>query len=154
MSKRHKPRQDRDTAETIATECVGARVRMLNRAVTRIYDDELRSHGIKFSQMNILTIVALRGPVQAVEVARTLSLEKSTVSRNLTILEAKGWIQSVAGDVGNTRQLHATRQGQRLLSAAEPAWQSAQDQVIALLGERTSVALRRAADRLQQRETL
>ena len=66
-------------ARAIATECIGARVRMLSRKISRLYDEALRPHGIKFSQMNVLTIVALRGPVAPVEVGRTLELEKSTL---------------------------------------------------------------------------
>jgi len=137
-------------AQTIATECVGARVRMLNRATTRIYDDLLRPHGIKFSQMNILTVVTLHGPVQPIEVARLLSIEKSTLSRNVRIMEANGWIESNPGDAGNTRVLRVTRQGRRLLMSAAPAWKEAQAQLTAALGEKATAVVRRSVDRLRK----
>ena len=115
-----------------------------------MYDDALRSHGIKFSQMNILTVVTLRGPIQPVEVARILSIEKSTLSRNVRIMEANGWIESHAGEVGNTQLLRVTRQGRRLLRNAAPAWRQAQERVTSLLGERTTASLGRAADRVRK----
>ena len=153
MTAARKTDKARPIAQTIAAECVGVRVRMLNRAMTRIYDDLLRPHGIKFSQMNILTVVTLRGPVQPIEVTRILSIEKSTLSRNVRIMDANGWIESLAGDAGNTRLLRVTRKGRRLLEKAAPAWSAAQEQVISLLGERTTAALRSAVDRLRKAES-
>jgi len=153
MAAARKTNDPRTIARTIAAECVGVRVRMLNRAMTRIYDRLLRPHGIKFSQMNILTAVTLSGPVQPIEVTRILSIEKSTLSRNVAIMEANGWIESLAGDVGNTRLLRVTRKGGRLLERAAPAWSAAQEQVTSLLGERTATALRSAVDRLRKTES-
>lgn len=134
-------------AQSIASQCVGARIRMLNRTVSRIYDAMIRPHGIKFSQMNILTVVTLHGPIQPVEVGRRLSLEKSTLSRNVALMEAKGWIRSAAGQ-GRSRLLSVTPQGRRLLKKAEPDWRRAQQQVTQLLGEGTAAELVQAAERI------
>ena len=139
-------------AQTIASDCVGARIRMLNRAISRIYDEEVRSHGIRFSQMNILTVVTLHGPIRPVDVGRLLSLEKSTLSRNVGLMEAKGWLASRSGE-GNSRLLEVTARGRRLLKGAEPAWRAAQARVTALLGEAASAELRRAADRIGESAT-
>ena len=106
------------TAKKIATQCVGARVRMLNRLVTRIYDDSLREHGIKFSQMNILTLIALRHSIQPSEVGRVLALEKSTLSRNFRLMEENGWIEAIPGETGNSLLLQLTPIGQRLYKKA------------------------------------
>ncbi len=137
-------------AQGIAAECVGVRVRILNRTMTRIYDDLLRPHGIKFSQMNILTVIAMEGSVQPVEVVRILSIEKSTLSRNVRLMEANGWIERLPGDTGNSQLLRITPQGRQLYEKAAPAWRRAQKPATALLGERTTAALLRAVDRLQK----
>jgi DNA-binding MarR family transcriptional regulator len=113
----------------------------------------LRPHGVNISQMNILTVVTLRGPIQPIEVARVLSLEKSTLSRNVVIMEANGWVESRAGDSGNTRSLRTTPMGRQLLKNAAPAWQRAQDRITALLGETTTVALRKAVTRFRKAES-
>ena len=138
-------------SRTIADECVGYRVRALNRLITRIYDEELRPFGIRFSQMNILTAVTLEGPIQPVEVARILSLEKSTLSRNVRIMEDNGWVMALP--VPNGQTLEATPAGRRLLKRAAPAWRAAQDQVTELLGPKTASALTRAADRLRKKSS-
>ncbi len=150
MSTRDESRAAIRAAQTIASECVGARVRALSRALTRVYDERLRPHGIKFSQMNILTSVTLRGPISPGRVAQILGIEKSTLSRNVRILESNGWIESRPGEVGNSLLLSATPKGRRLLQKASPSWREAQDEVTSLLGDRTTAAIRRGFDRVQE----
>lgn len=139
-------------AQLIASDCIGARVRILNRAISRIYDDMIRPHGIKFSQMNILTVVTLRGPIQQKEIGQILSLEKSTLSRNLRLMETKGWLKSQTGE-GNNRFLVVTPMGRDLLVSAAPDWAKAQEQVTTILGAQTAAELRQAADRLRNKES-
>ncbi len=141
------------TAQRMTSECVGARVRTLNRVITRIYDKHLRELGLKFSQMNILTSVTLRGPISPGRVAQILGIEKSTLSRNVRILESNGWIESRPGEVGNSLLLSATPKGRRLLQKASPSWREAQEEVTSLLGDRTTAAIRRGFDRVQELET-
>lgn len=122
--------------------------------MTRKYDQALRPHGIKFAQMNILTVVTARGPVQPSTVADVLSLEKSTLSRNLKMLESKGWIETLPGEAGNTQLLQTTSAGAALLETAAPAWRGVQSELVSLLGDRTASALSRAANRVRDTETV
>ena len=132
-------------AQTIASDCIGARTRILNRAISRLYDEAIRPHGLKFSQMNILTVVTVHEPIQQIDVRRILSLEKSTLSRNVALMEAKGWIQSSPGE-GKNRLLQATPLGHQLLVEAAPDWQRAQEQAVAILGKRTAAEIVQAAE--------
>ncbi len=149
MSKENKPQEAAQAAQVIASDCIGARVRILSRAISRIYDDVIRPHGIKFSQLNILTVVTVHGPIQQMDVGRMLSLEKSTLSRNVTLMETNGWLQSQS-EQGKNRILAVTPKGRELLLNAAPDWATAQDRVTAILGEQTAVGLRQAADQLQK----
>ena len=56
----------RRAADAIAGECVAVRLRMLNRVVTNLYDEALRSLGLKVSQLHILVVTAKarRGPAR------------------------------------------------------------------------------------------
>ena len=149
------PKQDetRKTAAVIAEQCIGARVRMLNRMLTRLYDDALRNFGIRFSQMNILTLIALRGPIQPAEIVKTLALEKSTVSRNVRLMEENGWIRSRPGASGNTQLLEITPSGSRLYRKAAEAWREAQETSTTILGDRGVQSIRRAVTRTKRAET-
>ena len=141
-----------ETARTVARECIGARIRLLSRKTTRIYDERLRPHGLKFSQMNILTVVSFRGPIQPSRVGQILSMEKSTLSRNVQRMEANGWLETLSGESGNARLLRVTSQGGRLYREATPAWRRAQKEVTVLLGAETVGAIREAVERIRSAE--
>ncbi len=146
---------DRDIkklAQTIAMRCIGVRVRLLGRFVTRVYDEALRPLGVTVSQMNILTVIALRGPMQPSKIVGILSIEKSTLSRNVCLMEEKGWIRSQSGQKRNTRLLSLSKQGQQLYERAAPAWHAAQGKLTSLLGDDTISALRLAAVRVREME--
>ena len=140
-----------DTAQAIANDCIGYRVRMLNRVVSRVYDDQLRPYGIRFSQMNILTVVALKGPIQPVEVGRALAIEKSTLSRNVGLMEKNGWLKCQPAATGTGHQLKLTKKGERLYQKASAAWREAQDRVEALLGKAGVNSIRNAVERTRER---
>ena len=81
-----------NTVDTIASECLAVRIRLLNRSVTNIFDHALRPLGVKVSQLNVLTVVAKRGPISPRDVAKQLNMEKSTLSRNVDRMRAHGWL--------------------------------------------------------------
>ena len=123
-------------ADTIATDCLAVRVRLLNRTITAIYDDALRPLGLTAGQLNVLVIIAKRGPISPGEIARRLNMEKSTISRNLARMRDNGWITVTAGDSGHKQRLTLNRRGKALLKRTLPAWEEAQTQARAVLGQR------------------
>ncbi|MFO0952872.1 MAG: MarR family winged helix-turn-helix transcriptional regulator [Isosphaeraceae bacterium] len=133
--------------DQVARECVAVRLRMLNRIVTNIYDDALRGLGLKVSQMNILVAAAKMGTARPVEVCERLHLDASTLSRNVERMRARGWLETVPDEDGRSQPFRLTPQGRELLSAAIPAWEQAQNQVKALLGEETVRQLTSATGR-------
>lgn len=133
-------------------QCTGARVRMMSRVMTRIYDNHLRPLGIKFSQLNILVLITVRGPIAPHQIATPLGFEKSTLSRNLRILEERGWIDSQPGDSRNRLLLSITPAGRQLVRQAGPLWRAAQDEVTSVLDKGTIEAIRRAFEHVQQFE--
>lgn len=142
------------TARKIANDCIGYRVRMLNRVASRVYDEALRPHGIRFSQMNILTAVILIGPTRPAEISRQLQLEKSTLSRNLGIMEDNGWLITEPAETGAGRLVRVTNAGQECYQAAAPAWRQAQATIAAMLGRGGAVAIAEATDRIRAAEAL
>ena len=50
-----------DLIEAVSRECIANKVRLLTRAVTAIYDEALRPHGLKVSQMSVLVTVSTLG---------------------------------------------------------------------------------------------
>ena len=116
----------------MACGCLAARLRLLNRAVTKLYDDALRPHGVRVSQLNILVLVAAAGPLRSVDVAAAMQLDKSTLSRDLDRMLERDWVRATAG-AGRSRPLEATDAGRKLLAAVAPAWRAAQREARKLL---------------------
>jgi len=132
------------SVEHIADECVAGRLRLLTRVVTKIYNKALRPYGLTISQMSILVAVSCLGQARQQDVCQALHLEKSTLSRDLERMRANGWLESLPGDDGRTSLLRVTSAGRKLLEKSTPAWQQAQKQAKALLGEKESASLGRA----------
>ena len=94
--------QGRPTAaEVIAEECLAVRVRTLNRAVTALYDEALRPHGLRVGQLNLLVAVARLGTAKPRDFCRTLQMDKTTVSRGIEVMRRNGWLE--LGDSADAR---------------------------------------------------
>lgn len=113
-------------ASEIANGCFALRSRSLARAVTRVYDDHLRPHGLTASQLTLLTVVGL-GIDRPVDIGRRLDMEKSTVTRSLQLMTERGWISNEPD--GASKRVMLTAAGQDLVAASADAWRAATDRV-------------------------
>ncbi|NOT84593.1 MAG: winged helix-turn-helix transcriptional regulator [Methylococcaceae bacterium] len=136
--------------DQIANECIAVRLRMLNRVVTNIYDNALRSLDLKVSQMNILVATAKMGIVRPADMCDILNLDVSTLSRNVERMKQRGWLQVVPESDGRAQPFQLTFEGRKLLEDAIPAWQGAQEQVMQLLGEDSVTHFNQAIKRINQ----
>ena len=134
------------TVETIGSECIAVRIRLLNRTVTNIFDDALRPLGVKVSQLNVVMVVAKLGPISPGDVARRLNMDKSTLSRNVDRMRTRGWLKVSEGDSGRKQVLELGPAGRKLIEKSLPFWKKAQAQTEAMLGQRGARAINRAAD--------
>ncbi len=107
---------------------------MLNRRVTRIYDEALRSHGIGVAQVNLLVAIESMGRAPTSSLVEALGLEKSTLSRNLKRLSERGWIRVWLAAEGRGQLVELSDAGRSLLEAILPDWERAQAEAAALLG--------------------
>ncbi|MEL6347929.1 MAG: MarR family transcriptional regulator [Myxococcota bacterium] len=120
-------------AETIAAQCLVMRVRRLNREVTRLYDTQARKHDLTSGRINILVAVATTPGVRAHDLVEPLSIEKSTLSRNLARLESAGLVR--AETVGRSRRLFLTAAGAQKIDDLYDDWLAVQQAARQLLGE-------------------
>lgn len=138
-------------ARTMGRECLAVRVRLLSRTLTRLYDEAARPYGLTTAQVGLLIVVTAEGPIQPARIADVLSMDKSTVSRDLERLKAKGWIALEPGEIGHTLLVRVTDAGARLLREVEPAWRQAQAAARALLSDQGAQELLELTDALWSR---
>jgi DNA-binding MarR family transcriptional regulator len=143
--------RDKARIDEMATDCIALGVRTLNRVITAVYDDALRSLGLKVGQLNILVAAAKRGVASPGKVCQVLEMDASTLSRNLERMRARGWIEIVPGKDARAQPFALTPAGRRLLHKAIPAWETAQAEARRLLGERGGAMLKFAPRTLHAR---
>jgi DNA-binding MarR family transcriptional regulator len=134
--------------DKMAAECLAVRVRMMNRAISALYDECLRPFGLRVNQGNILVAIVRREPVKPAEICRFLRIEKSTFSRDVDVLRRNGWLESDPPEGGRTQTLRVTKTGHELLRKTLPVWAEAQKRAKQLLGESGVEAVHQIADRI------
>ncbi len=135
----------------IHAQCLASPLRLLHRAVTRIYDEALRPVGLSIAQLNLLVAIEQLGTqASPVRLTRILLLEKSTVSRDLQRMEALGWVRRDTGN-GKTHAIELTAAGRKLISDAVPAWEEAQKRLRAQLGPDRAAQVHALADQMAGR---
>src|SRR3954468_22660383 len=139
---------EKSSIDTIACNCIAARLRLLNRVVTNFYDEALRPLGLKVSQLNLLIATAKLGLARPARVCDLLQLDTSTLSRNVERMRAKGWLEVVPNEDARAQPFRLTSQGRRLIEKAVPAWEGAQRQAAKLLGDEGIALLDQAARKL------
>ncbi|MDF1743790.1 MAG: MarR family winged helix-turn-helix transcriptional regulator [Gimesia sp.] len=139
-----------DLTNTIASECIAVRLRIVNRVISKIYDDALRPTGAKISQMNILVAVGKMGIARPADVCQVLHLDVSTLSRNVERMKARGWLEVIPDEDGRAQPIRLTSTGKKLIEQAAPAWEMAQKQSQELLGAAISGQLNQALKRINE----
>jgi DNA-binding MarR family transcriptional regulator len=130
-------------------ECIGFRVRMLNRMVTAIYDDALSEAGLKTSQFNLLVAVTNLEESRPAELAKILEMDESTVSRNVDRMCARDWLRLEPDNDRRSHLIKVTDKGLAVIHKGYPAWQKAQDEVSRRLGGDNVAALRSVLRKLR-----
>jgi DNA-binding MarR family transcriptional regulator len=138
--------------DTIARDCIAVRLRLLNRVITNLYDDALRPLGLKVSQLNILIATAKLGLARPVRVCEILQLDPSTLSRNVERMRAYGWLEVVPEKDARAQPFRLTSLGKRMIDKAIPAWEIAQREAGALLGDTGVALLEKATEKFGQAE--
>jgi DNA-binding MarR family transcriptional regulator len=119
------------------TPCLCNALRQASRAVSRLYDEEMRSNGLRTTQYSLLRVLAKAGQVRQGDLSELTSLDETTLTRNLRPLVDAGWIAVRSGDDRREKLLTITEAGTAKLAEARPAWQRAQARMQALLPEET-----------------
>src|SRR6266850_2271542 len=124
--------------------CACASARRAARALTQLYDGRLRPHGVEVPQFALMSMLDANGPANQAVMGQRFGLDKTTLSRNLRVLERKGWIAIAAGDDARERCARLTAAGRRRLAAARPAWREAQTQLKSAMTEADWAAMWKA----------
>jgi DNA-binding MarR family transcriptional regulator len=114
-------------AEALPTlACACASLRRAARAVTRLYDAELRGSGLRVPQFTLLYMLGQTGPSPQAALGELLALDATTLSRTLRPLQRAGWIRTVPGRDRRETRWTLTAAGRRRLARASRGWERVQ----------------------------
>jgi len=139
-----------EETKQVGRECIGFRVRMLNRIITSIYDDALAGVGLKASQFNLLVAAVNREETRPAELAKFLEMDESTLSRNVERMCAKGWLRLEPDEDRRSHLIRITEKGMALIRKGYPAWQKAQEEVNRRLGSDNVAVLKSVLRKLRE----
>ena len=116
-------------------KCFCARTRHAARLLTRHYEEELRHVHVTPTQFELLGTVLGRPNLSQAEIAQALSLDQTTLSRNLKILIGRNWVTQGGSPEDSRRVVYTISQkGKDVFGEALPLWQRAQDSIEQTLG--------------------
>lgn len=126
--------------------CTNFKLRALMRRVAQHYDTEMGKIGLKTTQYSLLSHVLKLGPIRPGELAQAMTVDASTLTRNLKPLVDAGWIEISAGSDGRSRTVTITDAGRDKRHEAQRRWKAAQESINALLGVERVLALHALID--------
>jgi DNA-binding MarR family transcriptional regulator len=115
-------------------DCVCINLRQMSRMVSQIYDDALAPAGLKITQFCLLRAIARLGPVGVSALAEDQELDRTTLTRNLSLLERDGLIEQSPGVDKRTSLARLTRAGSAAIARALPHWEHVQEELRRSLG--------------------
>jgi DNA-binding MarR family transcriptional regulator len=126
-------RVDTHIVDSVSCYCTNAR--RAARALTSLYDDAMAQHELKVTQFSLLRAVERHGEPSLSELATATGLDRSTLGRNLRLLEQLGLVALSPGVDQRDRRAALTQKGQARIRVAAHAWSAVQDRVGEILGK-------------------
>jgi DNA-binding MarR family transcriptional regulator len=124
-----------DIAYEMGKTCTCFNLRKAARRVTSFFDAALKPSGLKVTQMTLLTAIRVLEPVTINRLAKAIVMDRTTMSRNVSLLAKKAMIDIESGEDLRTRKISLTGQGHSALVTAFPLWEKAQGEIIKELGK-------------------
>ena len=111
-------------------DCACATIRRTARLVTQLYSQEMGPN-IEPPQFALLSAFQYRPGIGQTQLARALGLDKTTLSRNLRLMQRNGWITPAedSPNKGDRKGYGLTPEGERILAETRPGWMRAQEKL-------------------------
>lgn len=131
--------------------CACLHLRRADRQLSQMYDQYLRPLGIRSTQYGMLRCVAGLPDPFISDIGRFLSMDQTTVTRNVEKLEKAGLvITRPHPDDPRKKKVELSAQGRAKLVEARPIWEEAQTRILARMGEDDFNSLLRLLGKLNQ----
>ncbi|WP_207792100.1 MarR family winged helix-turn-helix transcriptional regulator [Siccirubricoccus phaeus] len=119
----------------MSPHCYCIRLRQATRRLNAFYDQALAPLGITIAQYSLLRMIERHQPVSLTELGRLAELDRSTIGRNVRVLEKQGLAALGPGEEDQRESMVTlSAAGRTVLEASIPVWDECQKTLEARLG--------------------
>jgi DNA-binding MarR family transcriptional regulator len=138
----------------IRSKCACTRVRRAARVLTALYDEALEPTGVglNIAQFALLRAVGRMDAPNLSELAGEMALDRSTLGRNVSLLQRMQLLDVSDGDDLRARRITLTARAHSTVERCLPKWEEAQHKVEARLGKSGLATLLDLLERLETAE--
>jgi DNA-binding MarR family transcriptional regulator len=115
--------------------CTCGELRKAARAITLLYDNAFKSSGLLSTQLGVLDAICNADSIKISDLAEKQGMDRTTLTRNLSVLERDGYIRISTGNDHRTRIVEITNKGRNAVARAIPLWNDVQRTVKQQMGE-------------------
>lgn len=113
------------------TFCFCTKLRRTARIITALYDDALSPAGLTAAQFSLIRVISRIKQPTISAIAEATGLDRSTLGRNLRVLERGGLVSLGPGRDERTRVVEISEEGWRRMAMATPLWEDVQGRIAA-----------------------
>lgn len=103
--------------------------------MSRLFDEALQPIGIRSTQFATLVTIQVSGPISLTALARESVTDRSTLSRNLRILEKLGFVEANTSGKKRGRLFVLTAAGRDIIDKGLPIWKETQARFVDHIGQ-------------------
>ena len=115
--------------------CTCGELRKAARAITLLYDNAFKSSGLLSTQLGVLDAICNADSIKISDLAEKQGMDRTTLTRNLSVLEREGYIRISTGNDHRTRIVEITSKGRNAVNRAIPLWNDVQRTIKQQMGE-------------------
>ena len=130
------------TRADLLAQCACFDLRKATRAVSRLYDDRLRTCGLNITQYSMLRMIEYGQQISVSTLSRYMVMDQTSITRALAPLERDGLIRRRAGSDQRMLIVSLTKKGTKLITKAKPHWDEAQKIFLDLIGDQRWTVMR------------
>lgn len=131
-------------------ECYCKKIRQITSQITKLYDQHLKEASLTCQQFSTLECIRAIEPASVTELSKRMSLDRTSLSRNLKIMKSNSLIEDHAKG-GRSRRIVLSEHGKEVLREAEKQWEKAQAALESMLDSQQLTHFREMLDVLGQR---
>ncbi len=133
-------------AADVVLTCTSLNLRKAARAASQFLESYLAPLGLHTGQFGILSHISKTGSTTMTRLAESLAVDRTTLTRNLRLLQRGGLVEVAPGQDKRIREITLTRLGQEKFAQAVPLWREAEAALCERLGaDRQQMLLSHAA---------